>query len=103
MGRRRFPRSPQNHPRLVRCPNHGGTHGGEEEGGEKTARKKAAKRELIKPKGDCRYVRRGKGGKFKESDDVGWSQAADRSTKAKKVAKSGQGDRVTGRRSANAN
>jgi hypothetical protein len=59
----------------------------------KTARKKAAKRELIEPRGDARYVRRGKGGKFKESDDVGRSLAADRRTRAKKAAKAGQGDR----------
>jgi hypothetical protein len=59
----------------------------------KTARRKAAKRELIRPKGDTRYVRRGKGGKFKESDDVGRSLAADRRTRAKKPAKAGQGDR----------
>jgi hypothetical protein len=52
-----------------------------------------AKRELISPKGDKRYVRRGKKGRFKESDDVGKSLAADRRKKAKTVAKKGQGDR----------
>ena len=51
-------------------------------------------RELIEPhKGDKRYVRRDKEGKFKESDDVGRSLAADRRTKAKTVVKKGEGDR----------
>jgi hypothetical protein len=51
-------------------------------------------RELIEPhKGDKRYVRRGKGGQFKESDKVGRSLAADRRTKATTVAKKGEGDR----------
>jgi hypothetical protein len=51
------------------------------------------KRELIEPhKGDKRYVRRAKGGQFKESDDVGRSLAADRRTKATTVAKKGEGD-----------
>ena len=51
-------------------------------------------RELIEPhKGDKRYVRRAKGGQFKESDDVGRSLAADRRTKATTVAKKGEGDR----------
>jgi len=30
----------------------------------------AAKRELIAPKGDKRYIRRDEAGRFKESDDV---------------------------------
>ena len=52
------------------------------------------KRELIEPhKGDKRYVRRDDEGKFKESDDVGKSLAADRRTKAKTVAKKGEGDK----------
>jgi hypothetical protein len=39
-------------------------------------------RELIEPhKGDKRYVRRSKGGQFKESDDVGRSLAADPRTR----------------------
>lgn len=54
----------------------------------------ASKRELIEPhKGDKRYVRRDESGRFKESDDVGRSLAADRRTKAKTVVKKGQGDR----------
>jgi hypothetical protein len=51
-------------------------------------------RELIEPhKGDKRYVRRDGQGQFKESDDVERSLAADRRTKAKTVAKKGEGDR----------
>ena len=53
----------------------------------------ASKRELIEPKGDKRYVRRDEAGRIKESDDVGRSLAADRRTKAKTVAKKGEGDR----------
>jgi hypothetical protein len=53
-----------------------------------------SKRELIEPhKGDKRYVRRDEHGRFKESDDVGRSLAADRRRKAKTVAAKGQGDR----------
>jgi hypothetical protein len=52
-----------------------------------------AKRELIKPKGDARFIRRDAKGRIKESDDVGKSLAADRRTKAKTVSKAGQGDR----------
>lgn len=43
-----------------------------------------AKRELISPRGDDRYIRR---------DDRGRSQAVDRRTKAKTRVTSGQGDR----------
>src|SRR5262245_2947323 len=55
-------------------------------------------RELISPKGDKRYVRRSKGGQFKESDDVGRSLASDRRKKAKTVSKKGEGDRGDRRR-----
>ena len=51
-------------------------------------------RELMEPhKGDKRYVRRSKKGRFKESDDVGRSQRQDRRKKAKRTVKSGQGDK----------
>lgn len=51
-------------------------------------------RELIEPrKGDKRFVRRGKRGRFKEVDDVGGSLAADRRKNAKKVSKRGEGDK----------
>jgi hypothetical protein len=53
----------------------------------------------IEPqKGAKRYVRR-KGGKFtKSQDDVGRSLAADRRKHAKRVVKSGEGDRGDQRR-----
>ena len=53
----------------------------------------ASKRELISPKDDKRYIRRDSKGRIKESDDVGRSLAADRRTKAKTIAKPGQGDK----------
>lgn len=52
-----------------------------------------SKRELIDTGTDKRYVRRDEEGRFKESDDVGRSLAADRRHKAKTEAKPGQGDR----------
>jgi hypothetical protein len=64
----------------------------------KSVRKAAAKRELIAPRGDKRYVRREAKGRIKESDDVGRSLSADRRRKAKTVAKAGQGDRGDRRR-----
>lgn len=59
----------------------------------KKAKKRAAKRELINTGRDARLVRRGKKGRFKESDDVGLSLKADRRKKAKKKVKSGYGDK----------
>jgi hypothetical protein len=59
----------------------------------KTAKKASSKRELIKPNGDARYIRRDAKGRIKESDDVGRSLAADRRKKSKKTVKSGQGDK----------
>lgn len=56
-------------------------------------RRKAAKRELINTGTDKRYVRRGAGGQFKESDDVGRSLAQDRQRKARTKTKRGQGDK----------
>jgi len=56
-------------------------------------RKKAAKRELIDTGTDKRFVRRGAGGTFKESDDVGTSLSQDRRKKAKTKVTSGQGDK----------
>ena len=61
--------------------------------GKGTKRKAAAKRTLIDTGSDKRYVRRGAAGKFKESDDVGRSLAADRRQKAKTKAKKGHGDK----------
>ena len=51
------------------------------------------KRELIKPNGDARFVRRDAKGRIKESDDMGKSLRSDRRTKAKTTSKAGQGDR----------
>ncbi|MDB5323065.1 MAG: hypothetical protein JWN40_4696 [Phycisphaerales bacterium] len=59
----------------------------------KTATKGSGKRELIKPKGDARYVRRDAKGRIKESDDVGRSLKQDRASKAKTKVRSGYGDR----------
>ncbi len=53
----------------------------------------SSKRELIDTGSDKRYVRRDSNGRFKESDDVGRSLAADRRQKAKTETKSGHGDR----------
>ena len=50
-------------------------------------------RELIDTGTDKRFVRRDDQGRFKESDDVGRSLAADQRQKAKHTAKKGQGDR----------
>jgi hypothetical protein len=50
-------------------------------------------RQLIEPKGDKRFVRRKKTGRFNESEDVGRSLSQDRKRKAKTVAKKGEGDR----------
>ena len=50
-------------------------------------------RELIDTGTDKRYVRRDEGGRFKESDDVGRSSAADQRCDAKAKSKKGEGDR----------
>lgn len=52
-----------------------------------------ARRELIAPKGDKRYIRRDQQGRFNESDEVGRSLARDVRQRAGTQAKSGQGDR----------
>ena len=56
-------------------------------------KKSGAKRELIDTGRDKRFVRRDEAGQFNESDDVGRSLSQDRKRKAKRVAKSGQGDK----------
>ena len=53
----------------------------------------ARKRELIDTGTDKRFVRRNEKGQFKESDDVGRSLSQDVRRKAKRVVKSGQGDK----------
>lgn len=50
-------------------------------------------RKLIDTGTDKRYVRRDAQGRFKESDDVGRSLAADRRRKGKTKSKKGEGDR----------
>ena len=55
--------------------------------------KKSAKRELMAPRGDKRYIRRDTKGRIKESDDVSRSLSQDRKSKAKKKVAAGQGDR----------
>jgi hypothetical protein len=50
-------------------------------------------RELIDTGTNKRHVRRDEKGRFKESDDVGRSLAADRRQTAKTPAKKGQGNR----------
>lgn len=52
-----------------------------------------AKRELIAPKGDKRYVRRDRKGRFGETDDVSGSFSQDVRRRAKTKAKRGEGDR----------
>jgi hypothetical protein len=64
----------------------------------KKTRRKAAKRELIAPRGDKRYIRRDSRGRIAESDDQGRSLSTDRRRKAKTRAKAGQGDKGDRRR-----
>jgi hypothetical protein len=59
----------------------------------KATKRQAAKRELIAPRGDKRYVRRSKTGQFTESDDQGRSLGSDVRRKAKTRSKPGQGDK----------
>ena len=58
-----------------------------------TEKRRTAKRELISPRGDKRYIRRDTRGRISESDDVSRSLSQDRRRKAKKAAKRGQGNR----------
>jgi hypothetical protein len=51
------------------------------------------KRELIDTGTDKRFVRRDEQGRFRESDDVGRSLAADRRRSARNKAPSGEGDK----------
>jgi hypothetical protein len=50
-------------------------------------------RELIDTGTDKRFVRRDEQGRFKESDDVGRSLAADQRQHSKTKAKRGEGDK----------
>jgi hypothetical protein len=63
------------------------------------AKKRAsAKRDLVKSKRGARFAKRSASGRFKEMDDVGRSQKADRPRKAKRSVKSGYGDKGDRRR-----
>ena len=53
-----------------------------------------SKRELIDTGRDKRFVKRDSAGRFKESDDMGRSLAADRRQAAKKTVKPGYGDQA---------
>jgi hypothetical protein len=57
-----------------------------------SAKRGSQKRERINTGTDSRYVKRRAGGTFKESDDVGRSQRADRPQTAKRGVKAGYGD-----------
>lgn len=52
-----------------------------------------AKRELIDTGTDKRYVRRDSNGRFKESEDVGRSLAADQRKHSKNSPPKGEGDK----------
>jgi hypothetical protein len=57
-----------------------------------TKKRSTTKREAIDTGRDARYVKRSVSGRFKDSDDVGRSQRADRRRAAKTAVKSGFGD-----------
>ncbi|MBY0494658.1 MAG: hypothetical protein K2Y23_10615 [Cyanobacteria bacterium] len=59
----------------------------------KKAKRSSGKRDLVKGKNATMFAKRSAKGRFKEIDEVGRSQKADRRTKAKRKAKSGYGDR----------
>ena len=52
----------------------------------------AGKRDLVRRPKASAYAKRTAGGRFKEMDDVGRSQKADKPRKAKKTVRSGYGD-----------
>ena len=52
----------------------------------------ARKRDLVRRPRASAYAKRTKRGRFKEMDDVGRSQKADKARKAKKKVRSGFGD-----------
>ena len=66
------------------------------------ARRKKSKRTTIQPhKGDKRFIRRNKTGKFTEKQsDVGRSLSRDRNRNAKRTVPKGQGDRGDQRKAA---
>jgi hypothetical protein len=56
------------------------------------AKRSATKRDKVESPTATMYAKRTAKGKFKEMDEVGRSQAADRRTKARKTVKPGHGD-----------
>ena len=56
------------------------------------AKRPAGKRDLVKTPTASHYAKRAASGKFRELDEVGRSQRADRRVAAKSAAKSGFGD-----------
>jgi hypothetical protein len=58
----------------------------------KATKRSPAKRDLVRRKTASAYAKRTTKGRFKEMDDVGRSQKADRQRKAKRTVKSGYGD-----------
>jgi hypothetical protein len=58
----------------------------------------AGKRDLVRRPKASAYAKRGAKGRFKEMDDVGRSQKADKPRKARTTARSGFGDRGDTRR-----
>jgi len=64
------------------------------------AKRAAGKRDLVKAPTGSHYAKRKAGGEFKEMDEVGRSQRADRRVKAKAASKSGFGDQGDRKRAA---
>ena len=59
----------------------------------KATKRSPAKRDLVRRKTASAYAKRTTKGRFKEMDDAGRSQNADRPKKAKRAVKSGYGDK----------
>ena len=57
-----------------------------------TTKRSSAKRDLVQREGAGAYAKRTASGRFKEMDDIGRSQRADRTRKAKTTVRSGYGD-----------
>jgi hypothetical protein len=62
------------------------------------AKKSTSKRERLKTPTSSQYAKRTGEGRFKEMDEVGGSQSADRRKRAKKTVKADYGDQGDQRR-----
>jgi hypothetical protein len=62
-------------------------------------RRSTSKRERLTTPTSTQYAKRTSKGRFKEMDDVGRSQTADRRKRAKKTTKAGYGDQGDRKRS----